>query len=72
MSDNKCGSLTVVHVYDGNPTSVEGTVDQDINAFEQYFQGLGNDSLMGPERAIIKTYLHYKLFGPKPDAVDKA
>ncbi len=43
---------------------LESTVNGDIEAFDDYFQKLGNEPLSKSERAIIKTYLHYKLLGP--------
>lgn len=47
-------------------TTVEQAVDADINAFDEYFRKLGsNDPLMMVERAIIKTYLHFKIYGPR-------
>jgi hypothetical protein len=42
-------------------TPVEQDVDEDIRQFNEWFQTLGNDPLSRPERAIIKTYLAYKL-----------
>jgi|HubBroStandDraft_1064217.scaffolds.fasta_scaffold265773_3 hypothetical protein len=45
---------------------LERIVDVDIAAFDTYFQGLGNDPLSRPERAIIKTFLHWKVKGPQP------
>lgn len=46
---------------------VEKAVDSDIKAFDDYFQklGTGQDPLAPSEWAIIKTYLHYKIFGDK-------
>jgi len=45
--------------------NLEGTteqeVDVDIQEFNEWFQGLGNDPLVRSEVAIIKTYLAWKL-----------
>ncbi len=41
--------------------ALESTVDEDLLRFEEYFRGLGNDPLVRSEKAILKTYLHYKL-----------
>jgi hypothetical protein len=49
---------------------IEGVVDEDISEFERYFAQLGadpnalNERLHPMEKAAIKTYLHWKLFGP--------
>jgi hypothetical protein len=41
---------------------LEEVVDADLAAFEDYFCGeLKNASLAKPERAILKTYLFFKL-----------
>lgn len=48
---------------------LEGAVDTDIAAFDDYFQKmLGNEPMVKGERAIIKTFLHYHLVHKK--AVD--
>jgi hypothetical protein len=50
---------------------IEAIVDEDINDFEQYFAQLGagpnelNERLLPVERAAIKTYLYWKLFGER-------
>lgn len=44
---------------------LEGAVNEDIRAFDTFFQSLGNDPMVRSEVAIIKTYLHYKLKGEK-------
>lgn len=50
--------------YTGESEKLEAAVDEDIKRFEEYFiKKLGNESLVGPERAIIKTYLHFKTIG---------
>jgi hypothetical protein len=41
--------------------SLEQVVDEDIICFEEYFKKLGNDPLSKPEKAIIKTYLWFKV-----------
>jgi hypothetical protein len=43
------------------PEKVEEAVDQDIQAFNQYFQGIGMEPLSRSESAIIKSYLAWKL-----------
>lgn len=49
-----------------NP-DLEADVDEDIKKFDAYFQSLGNDPMVGSEKAIIKTYLHFKIKGEKKD-----
>jgi hypothetical protein len=57
----------------GSP-GLEAEVDEDITGFEVYFCQQVDPSavrLTGPERAIIKTYLAYKLkVGPASDRTD--
>lgn len=49
--------------------AIEKIVDQDIEQFQKYFcNELKNERLSMVEIAILKTYLHYKLFGPKEPA----
>lgn len=45
----------------GEETVPEKVVDADIESFNKWFQGLGNDPLIKSERAIIKTWLAWKL-----------
>lgn len=40
---------------------IERLVDEEIAEFDQFFRELGNDPIVRSERAIIKTYLAYKL-----------
>ena len=54
-------ALSLEAVEDLETTTVEQQVDLDIDAFDQWFQALGNDPLSRPERAIVKTYCAYKL-----------
>jgi hypothetical protein len=55
----KGDDVTEDHVSD--PKELEHAIDADIAAFDEYFQReLKNDPLVRPERAILKTYLHYK------------
>lgn len=47
--------------------TLEQAVDADIERFAAYFCGeLKNDSLSGPERSIIKTYLWWKTHQENP------
>lgn len=39
----------------------EMVVDADLEVFSKVMESLGNDGLARPERAIIKTYLAWKL-----------
>lgn len=41
--------------------ALEEGVDQEIQEFDAWFQSLGNSPLVKGERAIIKTYLAWKL-----------
>jgi hypothetical protein len=43
----------------------EKTVDEEIAAFDAWFQSRGNQPLVKSERAILKTYFWYKLRGEK-------
>lgn len=50
---------------------LEAEVDEDIRQFEAWFCREGkNDPLIGPERAIIKTYLWMKLHGAKKEEAE--
>lgn len=40
---------------------IEDFVHKDLDKFEQFMQTLGTDKLAMPERAILKTYLGWKL-----------
>lgn len=40
---------------------LEKEVDADLDEFARSFQSMGNDRLSRPERAILKTYLAWKL-----------
>ncbi len=46
-------------------SDLEKVVDEDINEFDEYFKSLGNDPVVRSERAILKTYLHWKVKGPR-------
>jgi len=48
---------------------LEATVDEDIAEFDTYFQkALRNEPLVFSERAILKTYLHWKTHQETTDA----
>lgn len=48
---------------------LEEAVDADIVAFDEYFQKeLKNEPLVRSERAIIKTYLHWKTHQERTNA----
>lgn len=54
----------------GVPKDSEPEVDQDLEQFEQYVEARGlGPPLSKPERAIIKTYLYWKMWGAKGEAV---
>jgi hypothetical protein len=55
-------------VADSDPSSLKREVDADIAAFEAYFRSLPNGPLVGPERAILSTYLWWKLVKEKAAA----
>ena len=42
-------------------TELEKEVDEDIELFSKAFQTIGDGGLIAAERAIIKTYLAWKL-----------
>jgi len=46
-----------------NTENPEQDADEDIEKFELFLEEKGLEPLAKPERAIIKTYLWYKLFG---------
>lgn len=51
--------------------ALEVAVDEDIIAFDQYFQrALQNEPLVLSERAILKTYLYWKTHQETADASD--
>jgi len=50
-----------VQLHDVQPHDVEKTVDQDIEDFNDFFKGLGNESMVRSERAILKTFYAWKL-----------
>lgn len=57
-----------VTVEQGVPTTeLERVVDADVEEFSQFFQSLGNEPLVRGEKAIIKTYLAWKLGVMKKD-----
>lgn len=45
------------------PEDLERTVMADIGSFDTWFRSLGNEALVRPEIAILKTYLHWKIKG---------
>ena len=50
---------------------LEAAVDEDIAEFDRYFQqALKNEPLVFSERAILKTYLHWKTHQETTDASD--
>jgi hypothetical protein len=53
----------VVQIADGSDDQkLETTVDADIAAFDEYFQSeLKNDPMSPSEKAIVKTFLYFKL-----------
>ena len=50
-----------VQLHEVQPHDVEKTVDQDIEDFNEFFRGLGNEPIIRSEKAIIKTFLAWKL-----------
>jgi len=47
-------------------------MDFELRAFEAWFQKQGNDGLIGPERAILKTYLAWKTLYATTDVDSQA
>lgn len=45
--------------------AIEDSVDEEIEKFNVWFRGLGNDSLVRSEIAAVKTFLWYKFFEEK-------
>lgn len=43
------------------PNELGAAMDADLRPFEQWFRGQGNGPLVGAERAILKSYLAWKL-----------
>lgn len=54
-------TITAEAKWEESPSAIEEEADDDIRAFDEWFQGLGNDPLVRGEVAIIKTYLAWKL-----------
>ena len=50
-----------VQLHDVQPHEVEKTVDQDIEDFNDFFKRLGNEPIIRSEKAILKTWLAWKL-----------
>jgi hypothetical protein len=53
-----------------NDESLEADVDQDIAAFDAWFQARGNEPVVKFEKAILKTFLFFKLKGAKKDGAE--
>lgn len=49
---------------------LEQAVEEDLSRFENFFRSLGNDGLNKFEKAILKTYLHWKAHN-SPQPVEK-
>ena len=56
---------------EGEVSSYEVTVDEDIADFNEFFKSLGNDPIIKSEYAILKTYLAWKLGLVKVGAVGR-
>lgn len=41
--------------------TLEAEVDRELDAFNEWFQAQGNGPIVRPEKAILKTFLWYKL-----------
>lgn len=51
-----------VKIESSSPSEYERVVNEEIDGFEEFFsKKLGNDPLVKGERAIIKTFLAWKL-----------
>ena len=48
---------------DGSGEELKAETDADIEAFNEAFRNLGNDALTRSERAILSTYLYWKIKG---------
>ena len=55
----------VVSVSEDDRKVIEEIVDEEIEKFNLWFRGLGNDPLVRSEIAAVKTFLWYKLFEDK-------
>jgi len=47
-------------------------MDHELDGFEKWFRRQGNDNLIGPERAILKTYLAWKTLYAENDTDPQA
>ena len=57
---------------ENNDEGLEREVDGDLEAFDEWFRSLGNDPMMRSERAILKTFLFFKLKAKGPKDVAKS
>ena len=48
-------------IVEGEGGTIEETVDADLESFNEFFRTFNTDPISRPERAILKTYLAYKL-----------
>lgn len=53
-------SSIVISAGTSSDSELREQIDIDIKSFDEFFQSLGNDPLVGPEKAILTTYLLYK------------
>jgi hypothetical protein len=57
-----CTKIQISLSQEVEPGQLEAVVDTDLKEFEEFFRTrVENSSLTSPERAILKTYLWYKL-----------
>lgn len=61
-------TVLVVSSDEQDMKKLEPIVDADIAEFDKYFQSIGNEPVVRSEKAIIKTYLHWKLKGARDAA----
>jgi hypothetical protein len=72
------GKVVVIAIVDEDPKKrpegeeLEAVVDEDVERFNEWFQGLGNGPLVKSERAIVKTYLAYKTKPEKEDGAEES
>lgn len=60
--------MVEVKVLSGGNVDPEAIIDEDIDKFDQWFQQkLDNEPLVRSERAIIKTYIHWKTHPKETD-----
>jgi hypothetical protein len=62
----------MISVQSNSEATLEADVDADIAAFDEWFQRLGNEPLLKSEKAMVKTWIWWKVRGTGQGAKDGA